>query len=137
MQVYFLLLPKLSKLRGATPDTHPFYLKLSTYFHLPLTIFFRNKPKLSFWFKVIFLSFFGPLIILFGLQVASAMGFKSRVDSNDCVFCHLRAMDSSDPPMSVTRRFKRTLKKQNRRRKWNPLRRPLLHQNPASFLSRH
>ena len=35
------------------------------------------------------------------------------------------------------RRFKRTLKKQNRRRKWNPSRRPLVHQHPASFLSRH
>ena len=38
---------------------------------------------------------------------------------------------------TMTRRFKRTLKKQNRRRKWNPLRRPLLHQHPPSFLSRH
>ena len=39
--------------------------------------------------------------------------------------------------LHMTRRFKRTLKKQNRRRKWNPLRRPLLHQHPASFLSHH
>ena len=43
----------------------------------------------------------------------------------------------SDIINKVYRRFKRTLKKQNRRRKWNPLRRPLLHQHPASFLSRH
>ena len=37
----------------------------------------------------------------------------------------------------ITRRFKWTLKKQNRRRKWNPPRRPLVLQHPASFLSRH
>ena len=35
------------------------------------------------------------------------------------------------------RRFKQTLKKQNRRRKWNPSRCPLVHQHPAPFLSCH